>query len=506
MMRKEIILGGLIALIAFLGYIGFDIFPIIMLAGIGYAVYYLVQKKGMVKNNNIGVTVNSHSINFNDIGGQNPAKLEIQEALEFMLKLEKFKEMGIRPLKGILLTGPPGTGKTLLAKASATYTDSVFVAASGSEFIEMYAGVGAQRVRNIFESARQQARKTKKSGAVIFIDEIEVLGGKRGSHTSHLEYDQTLNQLLVEMDGIKNDEDVQVLIIGATNRADLIDSALLRPGRFDRVVNVDLPDVTSRKHILKIHTGNKPLSEDLELSKIAQETFGFSGAQLESVCNEAAIYAMREGEEVIYERHFKEAVDKVMMGEKAEKKPTPEEKKRIAYHESGHALVSELTRSGSVSYVTITSRGNALGYMRQAPDSDKYLYTKEFLLGQINICLGGALTEEMIFGNRSSGATGDFQQAVSLAKQIIECGLSGLGIIDTGLVSNQMVHEEMQKILKEQETVTKELINKHARALEKIVKMLLEKESISGDIMREILEERNFYSIPAESTNAECLT
>ncbi len=486
-MWKEITIGLMISIIVFMGYLGYDVVPILVLCGIGAILYFMLQQKGLLKNNSIGVTINQKPIEFDDIGGHATAKQEIQEALEFMRKTERFIALGIRPLKGILLTGPPGTGKTLLAKASATYTDSAFITASGSEFIEMYAGVGAQRVRNLWESAKRQAKKLRKKSAVIFIDEIEVLGGKRGSHSSHLEYDQTLNQLLVEMDGMKTDTELQILVMGATNRADLIDTALLRPGRFDRIVNVDLPDVTSRFQILKIHTSNKPLGKDVDLSLVAKETFGFSGAQLESVCNEAAIYAMREESRYIMSHHLKEAIDKVMMGEKADKKPTTEEKKRIAYHESGHALISEILNKKSVSYVTITSRGNALGYMRQVPTSDIYLYTKDHILKQINICLAGAITEELVLGNKSSGSLNDFKQAIKLARQIIDCGLSSLGIIDSESISKQSIHKEIEEIIETQEKITAKIITSNLETLNKMVAILLEKEYISGDQLENIL-------------------
>ena len=229
-------------------------------------------------------------VTFDDIGDRTWPNGSL-EALEFVNNREKCLKLGIRPLKGILLVGPPGTGKTLLAKAAASYTDSAFVATSGSSFVEMYAGVGAQRIRKVFSMGRQAAREQGKGSAIIFIDEIEVIGGKRGRHSSHLEYDQTLNQLLVEMDGINATNDVRVLVVGATNRADLLDPALIRPGRFDRVVRVDLPNKEGRLHILRIHARNKPLEAEVDLGKIAGETFGFSGAHLESLMNEAAIHA-----------------------------------------------------------------------------------------------------------------------------------------------------------------------------------------------------------------------
>src|SRR5690606_32290083 len=274
---------------------------------------------------------------------------------------EHTRKLGIRPLKGILLAGPPGTGKTLLAKAAANYADAAFLAVSGSEFVEVYAGVGAQRVRRLFKQAKAAAVKEGKSCAVIFIDEIEVLGGRRGKHTSHLEYDQTLNELLVQMDGMMSDEGgVRVLVMAATNRPDLLDPALLRPGRFDRTVQVDMPDREGRFHILKIHTRRRPLADDVDLDLLAREMYNFSGAQIESVVNEAAIHAMRAGRDEIRLEDFKEAIEKVMMGERLDRKPRSEELERIAHHEAGHALISELVRPGSVSSITITSRGKAL--------------------------------------------------------------------------------------------------------------------------------------------------
>ena len=264
--------------------------------------------------------------NFENIGGQEVAKQELKEALEFLINSQEMNKRGIRPLKGVLLTGPPGTGKTLLAKAAANYSDAVYLATSGSEFIEMYAGVGAQRVRKIFQTAREKAKKNNKNRAIIFIDEIDVLGAQRGSHASHMEYDQTLNQFLVEMDGLNNNEDVNILVIGATNRPDLLDSALLRPGRFDRQVKVDFPTLDGRLEILELHTKNKNLADDVNLTDIAKETYGFSGAHLENVTNEAAILALRNNSAFITQQHFKEAIDKVMLGEKLAEKPIPNSK------------------------------------------------------------------------------------------------------------------------------------------------------------------------------------
>src|SRR5690606_2288911 len=241
-------------------------------------------------------------------------------------KHEEIKKMGIRPLKGILLTGPPGTGKTLLAKAAAHYTNSVFTSASGSEFVEMYVGVGAGRIRDLFKDARSRAHKEGKESAIVFIDEIDVIGGKRDGG-QHKEYDQTLNQLLTEMDGIHTGESPRIMVIAATNRKEILDPALLRPGRFDRHIQVDLPDKKGRRHILSIHAANKPLADDVDLDKIAEETYRFSGEMLESVMNEGAIYAMRDGSERVEQKHLARAIDKVRLREQPDRKTNREAKK-----------------------------------------------------------------------------------------------------------------------------------------------------------------------------------
>ncbi len=453
------------------------------------ALYYLVGLKGMNKSFSVvdGCKRKVEKINFDRIGGHAAAKKELLEALEFIRNPKSVMEMGIRPLKGVLLVGPPGTGKTLLAKAAASYTNSVFLSASGSEFIEVYAGVGAQRVRQIFNQGKEMAKKENKNSAIVFIDEIDILGGKRGTHSSHLEYDQTLNQLLVEMDGINYQEQIKILVIGATNRSELLDSALVRPGRFDRIVNVDLPDVEGREQILKLHTRNKPLSKDVDLKIIAQETFGYSGAHLESVANEAAILTMREGKKFISHTHFLEAVDKVMMGEKMDRKPDREELYRIAVHETGHALLSECIRPGSVSSVTTTSRGKALGYMRQTPERDFHLYTKEYLEGQIDILLAGSLAEEEVLGSRSTGAMSDFQQAVDIARQLISSGMSTLGVVCLKDVPASLLHDVITKIIESEDTKIRDIISRYKKLIKEAAEYLITQEKISGDIFRQML-------------------
>lgn len=368
-----------LGLLVFLLWRGVDLTPLLLLGGASLALFFLSQ--GRLGRNfetigNQSVMKVDTGVNFDDIGGQEIAKRELLEALDFVRSQEQIQQLGIRPLKGILLTGPPGTGKTLLAKAAANYTDSAFVSSSGSEFVEMYAGVGAQRVRQLFAKARSQATKTGKRSAIVFVDEIEVVAGKRGSHSSHLEYDQTLNQLLVEMDGIKPNEAVKVLVIAATNRSDLLDAAIMRPGRFDRQVKVELPDKEGRVHILKIHAKGKPLAHGVDLEEVAKDTFGFSGAHLESLINEAAILAFRKERSEIMMEDIREAIDKVIMGEKLDRRPEAAELKRVAVHETGHALISELVRPQSVAAITVVPRGKALGFMRQTQVQEQFLIPK----------------------------------------------------------------------------------------------------------------------------------
>ncbi len=491
-MIKEVICGMGIGILIFLVLIGYNVLPVFLLAGIGILTYLAISQRGL-----LGATHAKRysgavqTISFADVGGQEPAKNEVKEALEFIVKAEVIDKMGIRPLRGILLTGPPGTGKTLLAKAAATYTEAVFIATSGSEFIEMYAGVGAQRVRGLFKKARETAQREKKENAIVFIDEIEVVAGKRGSSgSSHMEYDQTLNQFLVEMDGIQSDDNVRVLVIGATNREDMLDPALLRPGRFDRQVKVDLPDKSGRLEILKIHVNNKPLAEDVNLEELARETFGFSGAHLESACNEAAILALREDSATVSQHHFREAVDKVMLGEKLDTKPTPEEIYRIAVHETGHALISEILVPDSVSHVTITSRGNALGYTRHNPNDDPYLYTKEYLENQIKILLAGSAAEQVLLGNKSTGAYNDFKEAVKAAKQIIAAGLSSLGVVSVEDLEKQVIQQTVSEIICGEEEKTVALLKEHRGVMEEMVASLQKKESLDAEEIQGLIGRR----------------
>lgn len=481
-------LGTLLGLI----WLGYNVYPILLLIGLFYFLSKVIDLRGGVKQF-VPIKVNnkkSHkSITFEDVGGQSTAKRELIESLDFIKEPQKIKQLGIRPIKGILLVGPPGTGKTLLARAAASYTDSVFISAAGSEFVEMYAGVGAQRVRQLFTQAKNSARKQGKTSAIIFIDEIDILGIKRGtSNTSHKEMEQTVNQLLVEMDGLNLSDEVRILVIGATNRPDLLDNALLRPGRFDRIVQVELPDLEGRLQILKLHTRNKPLAADVNLKEIAVETFGFSGAHLESLANEAAIAALREKSRFLEKKHFQEAIDKVILGEKLDRIPEKEECKRIAIHETGHALVSEYIRPNSISTITIIPRGKNLGYIRQKPEGETQLHTRKCLEDQIAILLGGAISEEEIIGSRSTGAVNDFQQAIELARKIVSSGLSSLGVISIEDLPAGKMYESLKKIIDEQENRVRDIVRSNRKIIEKAAGYLMEKERISGIFLQKLLQ------------------
>ena len=488
----EIAAGVAASTAIFLLYQGINILPgLLFIVLIGMVYYLNVSRNGGKLFAAISKNANVEKIDFDDIGGQEVAKNELIEALQFVKNVEKIKKLGIRPLKGIMLSGPPGTGKTLLAKAAAQYTDSVFLAAGGAEFVEMYVGVGAQRIRSLFKQAKILANKENKTSAVIFIDEIDVLGGKRGREHANIEHDQTLNELLVQLDGLSVDDSVKILLIAATNRVDMLDKALLRPGRFDRQVQVDLPDKNGRLSILKLHTRNKPLADTVNLDKIAGDTFGFSGAHLEALANEAAIMALREEKSVITDEHLKMALDKVIMGEKLDRRPTQAEKYRIAIHEAAHALMSELTEEGSVAAIHVASRSNALGYVRQTQKDDIYLYTEEYLLGKIAVALAGSIAEEICLNSRSTGAAGDIKQAAKMAKQIIFGGMSELGMVSPDDLPQNDLHQAIRTIFTEREKFVYGVVTAYKAFLEKTAEQLAVAEYIDGNEFREHLRLKN---------------
>jgi cell division protease FtsH len=488
---KEILVGAIPVLILFLVFVGVNVVPLVFMTAIlGTFLYMNRARSGMNTSSERKTRSKQPSyLTFDDIGGQDRAKKELQEALDFLIRYEDIQKLGIRPLKGILLTGPPGTGKTLMAKAAAHYTNSVFMAASGSEFVEMYVGVGASRVRDLFKEARQKALKENKESAIVFIDEIDVIGGQRAGGQQR-EYDQTLNQLLTEMDGIHTSESPRVLIMAATNRKEMLDSALLRPGRFDRHIDVDLPDKKGRMHILNIHAKNKPLAEGVNLEAIALETFQFSGAQLESVMNEAAIYALRESQDTITQKHLSNAVDKVMMGEKTDRESTKEERERVAMHELGHAIAAEVLKPGSVSQVALSPRGKALGYVRHNPQQDQYLYTKDQIEQQIMIALAGSVAEEMFYGGRSTGSRNDFEQALNMVRTMMDTGLTKLGIIDRDMVTKEELMKENASILEQLTEQTRNMLEERRVVFEQSLDILIHEETLSGDQFRQLLKEQ----------------
>jgi cell division protease FtsH len=364
---------------------------------------------------------NRTTVTFADVAGAEEAKTDMQEVVEFLKSKEKFQTLGARIPKGVLLVGPPGTGKTLLARAVAGEADVPFFSISGSEFVEMFVGVGASRVRDLFDQAKRN------TPCIVFIDEIDAVGRQRGAGLggSHDEREQTLNQILVEMDGF--DTNTSVIVIAATNRPDILDPALLRPGRFDRRVVLDLPDITGRLAILKVHTNGKPLDKDVSLETLAKGTVGFSGADLANVVNEAAILAARRNKKAIGAGEFEESIDRVIAGpERRSRKISPREKEVIAYHEAGHALVARmLPDADPVHKISIVARGMSLGHTKQLPAEDRYLMTRRQLTAMVATLLAGNASEELVFNEISSGASDDIKRATALARRMVtDLGMS----------------------------------------------------------------------------------
>ena len=435
---------------------------------------------------------NKPKVTFKDVAGIDEVKEEVSEIVDFLKNPKKFQQLGGRIPKGVLLAGVPGTGKTLLAKAIAGEANVPFLSVSGSEFVEMFVGVGASRVRDLFEQAKRHAP------CIVFIDEIDAVGRRRGAGVTggHDEREQTLNQLLVEMDGFESSEGI--IVIAATNRPDILDPALLRPGRFDRQIYVPLPDVRGRLEILKIHTKEKPLADDVDLEVIARSTPGFSGADLANIVNEAALIAARKNHGKITMEDFEEAKDKVTMGiERKSMVLSEEEKVTTAYHEAGHTLVAKLLpNADKVHKVTIIPRGKALGITQQLPEEDKYTYTKDYLLDRLCVLFGGRVAEELALGTISTGAGNDIERATEIARRMVaEWGMSDrIGPIavklkeqfgePVELISEEMkrlIDKEVKRIVKETYERTKDLISQNMDKLENLAKALLERETLTGE-------------------------
>jgi len=442
-------------------------------------------------------------ITFKDVAGVDEAKVELQEIIEFLKDPRKFQRLGGRIPKGVLLVGAPGTGKTLLARAVAGEANVPFFSISGSDFVEMFVGVGASRVRDLFDQAKKHAP------CLIFIDEIDAVGRQRGAGLGggHDEREQTLNQLLVEMDGFDSNEGI--IVIAATNRPDILDMALLRPGRFDRRIVVPMPDVKGREEILNVHLRQVPLAEDVDLKVIARSTPGFSGADLANLINEAALLAARKGQNSVTMKDMEEAKDKVLMGvERRSMIISDEDKRNTAFHEAGHALVAALIpEADPIHKVTIIPRGLALGLTQQLPLSDRYTYTSDYLEAQLAVLMAGRVTEEMILGKITTGAANDLEKATEIARKMVcQWGMSDLGPLSFGerddliflgreLAAHknfsehtaELIDAEVKKIISRCYERARDLIEKNRDKLLRIAEALLEKEILSSDEINELI-------------------
>jgi cell division protease FtsH len=460
------------------------------------------------------LTEERKKVTFSDVAGVDEAKEEVLEIIEFLKDPRKFQKLGGRIPKGVLIVGPPGTGKTLLAKAIAGEAGVPFFSISGSDFVEMFVGVGASRVRDLFEQGKKHAP------CIIFIDEIDAVGRLRGAGLGggHDEREQTLNQLLVEMDGFDTTEGV--ILIAATNRPDVLDPALLRPGRFDRQVVVNRPDLRGRSEILKVHTKKVPIAANVELEKIARGTPGFSGADLENLVNEAALWAARQNKKEVEIVDFEMAKDKVLMGAERKSMMLSEEEKRItAYHEAGHALMAKLLPgTDPVHKVTIIPRGRALGVTMQLPTDDRHNYSKEFLYNTLAILMGGRVAEELVLHHITTGAGNDLERATDLARKMVcEWGMSEkLGPLTFGRKEEEIflgreiatkrdfseqvaveIDHEIKRLVTENYERAKRMLTEHMASLKALAEALLEKEVLDAPEIDQILLQTSSQTVPA---------
>jgi cell division protease FtsH len=452
-------------------------------------------------------TGNKSTVTFSDVAGVDEAKEELQEVVEFLKYPEKFAALGARIPRGVLLVGPPGTGKTLLARAVAGEAGVPFFSISGSEFVEMFVGVGASRVRDLFDQAKRN------SPCIVFVDEIDAVGRQRGAGLggSHDEREQTLNQILVEMDGF--DTNTNVIVLASTNRPDILDPALLRPGRFDRQVVLDRPDVRGRRAILEVHAKGKPLDpKDVSLDVLARQTPGFSGADLANLVNEAAILAARRNKKKITMAEFNEAVDRVIAGpERKSRVISPKEKEIIAYHEAGHALVAmKLPEADPVFKITIVSRGMAGGFTRQLPEEDRHLGNKAYYGAMLAVMLGGHQAEETVFGDLTTGPSDDISKATRVARQMVtQWGMSerlgprtfgrkeelvflGREISESRDYSEKVAEEiddEVRRLVEQARETAHKIVVEHRNVLDRVARRLIEDETIEGDDVRRLFSD-----------------
>ncbi|HSE65314.1 MAG TPA: ATP-dependent zinc metalloprotease FtsH [Thermoanaerobaculia bacterium] len=490
--------------------------PLILLVAIWFVIMRQMQAGGnkalsFGKSRAKLLTPTQKKVTFKDVAGVEEAKVELQEIIEFLKDPQKFQKLGGKIPKGVLLMGPPGTGKTLLARSVAGEANVPFFTISGSDFVEMFVGVGASRVRDLFEQGKKNAP------CIIFIDEIDAVGRHRGAGLGggHDEREQTLNALLVEMDGFDTNEGV--ILVAATNRPDVLDPALLRPGRFDRRVVVDRPDLRGREQILKVHTRQSPLSENVDLSIIARGTPGFSGADLANLVNEAALNAARFNKKKVEMIDFEYAKDKVMMGpERKSMIMTEEEKKNTAYHEGGHALVAAMQPDADpIHKVTIIPRGRALGVTMQLPMEDKYSHTKEYLEATITVMMGGRIAEEKFLGHMTTGAGNDIEKATDLARKMVcEWGMSDLGPLTFGKPEGEIflgrdfgrtqdysettanqIDAEVKRIVTEAYNRAEKIVVGNTKVMHRLARTLLEKEVLDGEEVLQIIAEETGMDI-----------
>ncbi len=487
----------------------FNALPMLLLLAIWFVFWRQVQMgagKGMSfgKSRAKLLTESQQKVTFADVAGIDEARGELEEIIDFLKDPKKFTRLGGRIPKGVLLIGSPGTGKTLLAKAIAGEAGVPFFSISGSDFVEMFVGVGASRVRDLFIQGKKNAP------CIIFIDEIDAVGRHRGAGMGggHDEREQTLNQLLVEMDGFESNEGV--ILIAATNRPDVLDPALLRPGRFDRRVVVPRPDLNGRLGILKVHTKKVPLSEDVDLNVVARGTPGFSGADLEILVNEAALYAARKNKSLVDRTDFEYAKDKVMMGaERRSMLLSEKEKLTTAYHESGHALVAKkLSNADPVHKLTIVPRGMALGLMQQLPEADKHTYSRSYWMDQLAVFFGGRVAEELVFQEMNTGASSDIQRATDIARRMVcEWGMSDkLGPVHYNTKEEHVflgrelgkprehseaiqeeIDQEVKNILDSRYEVAKKIVSENMDVLHALAKAVLEKETLDAEDIERII-------------------
>src|SRR6478672_811214 len=418
-----------------------------------------------------------------DVAGVEEVRGELMEVVEFMREPKRFQRLGAKVPKGLLLYGPPGTGKTLLARAVAHESGANFYSASAASFVEMFAGLGAARIRKLFDEARKNAP------AIVFIDELDAVGAQRTGHGFNREQDQTLNQLLVELDGFEGAE--QVVVMGASNRIQDLDQALLRPGRFDRQMLVPPPDLKGRTAILEVHTRGKPLAPNVDLSQVARQTSGLTGAELANICNEAAIFAGRRGDGALTQVDFDAALERIVAGLQQKKVLTEKERRILAYHEGGHALMAHLMGAAmELQKVTIVSRGDALGYAFYLPEEDRYLHTKEELIDRMVVALAGRAAEEVVFGRVTNGAANDLEKVTDIARSMVfEWGMADGVNSRTMRADNYSLSEETKRVRDEEQARLTDtayaealrLLYKHRGSLDRLATALLEKETLLRD-------------------------